>query len=419
MFSKLAGNLQLADLVSQIIDDSRVKIAAADGKDEKVKKLVEYEKKEHGHIPSPKEEEEEKKASVIDFSDPEEVEKLASALDTVGDQLMKTAADGQEHGAEFKGGGESLAVMKPVSGKQSYGKDKSKAHNVPMTTPLQSGDGGGPAPTQNKNDHAKRPGGAPYPKKGVMKTAGESVLDKIRAAAAKPAETTPEEIEEEVKAEETPAEKPKSASVARLQAALTKSAEFPPKKDEGKDDDKDEKKGDKKAPVHMFEKKKDGDKKDGEEKKAGAVDFILGKIANVEKRMGGETLDSKSGDGPKPPTGGTNSARSMIDSNAAATNAKKVQAKAPQKKLMAEVLTEPMQSKAHDHKVSENLRNAAKGGVKIAAARELLKKIAEEGCTCEGKGECKNCKMKKAMEKKSMGMPMTGSSMPSSPAPSM
>lgn len=400
MFSKLAGNLPLADLVSQIIDDSRVKIAAADGKDEKTKKLVEYEKKEHGHIPSVKEEKDEdkdKKASVIDFSDPEEVEKLASALDTVGDQLMKTAADGQDHGGEFKGGGETLAVMKPVGGKQSYGKDKSKAHNVPMTTESQAGDAGNVAKTQVKNDHAKAPGGKPYPAKGVMKTAGEGVLEKIRAAAAPKQEKAEETAAAEVeKVEEAPAEKPKSAAVARLQAALTGKVEET-----------------KPAEVVTFE------KKEGEEKQAGAVDFILGKIANVEKRMGGMTLDSKSGDGPKPPSGGTNSARSMIESNSAATNAKKVQAKAPQKKLMAEVLTEPMQSKAHDHKVSENLRNAAKGGVKIAAARELLKKIAEEGCTCEGKGECKNCKMKKAMEKKSMGMPMTGSSMPSSPAPSM
>lgn len=408
MISKLAGHLPLADMVARIIDDSREKIAAAEGKeDEKVKKLVDYEKKEHGHVPSVKEEKEEKgkeASAVIDFADPEEVEKLASALETVGDQLMKTAADGKEHGGEFKGGGETLAVMKPVPGKQPYSKDSSKAHNVPMSTELQKGDGGGPASTQMKNDHAKRPGGAPYPKKGVMKTAAETVLDKVRAAAAPKKDEQPaEEAQDDETTVVEPEAKPKSASVARLQAALTGKVEEP----------KEEQKP---AEVVTFEKKEEGKV---EEKKASAVDFILGKIANVEKKMGGETLDSKSGEGPKPPTGGTNSARSMIESNTAATNAKKVQAKAPQKKLMAEVLTEPMQSKAHDHKVSENLRNAAKGGVKIAAARELLKKVASEGCTCDGKGECKYCKMKKAMEKKSMGMSMSGSTMSSSPAPSM
>ncbi len=400
MFSTIAGRVSLSALVNDAIEDARTKLASSEGKDEKkdekVKKLLKYEKKEHGHIPTPKEEEAEKKAS-IDLSDPDEVEKLASALDQVGDQLIKEASDKQDHGGEFKGGGESLPVMAPVGGKQNYGKDSSKSHNVPMTTSSQKGDGGGPAPTQVQNDHAKRPGGAPYPKKGVMKTAGTSILDKIRAAAEATAKTEETEDGEE------------------------KVAEFPPAKDEKKDEDK----GEKKAPVHLFAKKdeKKGEEKkdDGKDKKASAVSYILDKLANVEKRMGGETLDSKSGEGVKVPTGGTNSARSMISSNEAATNAKKVQAKAPQKKLMSEVLTEPMQSKAHDHKVSENLRNASKGGVKIAAARELLKKVASEGCSCDGKGECKHCKMKKAMEKKSMGgMPSTGasgagSSMPTGP----
>lgn len=405
MFSTMAGRVSLSDLVNNTIEGARTKLAASEGKDEKkdekVKKLVSYEKKEHGHIPSPKEEEAEKKASTETNIDLDEVEKLASALDQVGQQLIeldKEAGDKQDHGGEYKGGGESLPVMAPVGGKQNYGKDSSKSHNVPMSTESQKGDGGNPAKTQVKNDHAKAPGGAPYPKKGVMKTAGTSVLDRIRAAAApKTDESEAGEGEEKV-------------------------AEFPPSKDEGKED-----KGEKKAPVMLFGKKKDEDKKgeekkDDKEKKASNVDHILNKIANVEKRMGGETLDSKSGEGVKVPSGGTNGARSMIASNEAATNAKKVQAKAPQKKLMSEVLTEPMQSKAHDHKVSDNLRNASKGGVKIAAVREALKKIAAEGCTCEGKGECKNCKMKKAMEKKSMGgMPSTGpasgasSSMPAGP----
>lgn len=403
MFDTMAGRLSLQQLVTNTIEEVREKLASSEGKDEKkedkVKKLLKYEKKEHGHIPTPKEEEAEKKASAIDFGDPEEIEKLASALDMVGDQLIKEAGDKIDHGGEYKGGGESLPVMAPVSGKQSYGKDSSKSHNVPMSTSSQKGDGGGPAPTQVQNDHAKRPGGAPYSKKGVMKTASSEVLARIRAMAGVK-EDEVEETEEEEKV-----------------------AEFPPAKDEKKDDGKEEK-GEKKAPIHLFGKKDDKkgeEKKDDKDKKA-SVDFILNKIANTEKRMGGMTLDSKSGEGVKVPTGGTNSARSMIASNAAATDAKKVQAKAPQKKLMSEVLTEPMQSKAHDHKVSENLRNASKGGVKIAeVSRELLKKIAAEGCTCDGKGECKHCKMKKAMEKKSMGgMPATGasgagSSMPTGP----
>lgn len=420
MFSKLAGHLPLADMVSQIIDDSRSKIAAAESekeekKDDKKKKLLKFEEKEHGHIPSVKEEEEEKKASaVIDYSDPEEVEKLASALDIVGEQLMKTAADMQDHGKEYKGGGESLAVMKPVAGKQNYGKDKSKSHNVPEHTPEQSGDAGGPAKTQVENDH--KPGKllkylhAEYPKKGVLKTAAETVIDKVRAAA-KPAPVVEEK--EAAPAEETKAEeKPKSAAVARLQDALLKNAAV-----KGYSEDK---KGNPKLDGEKYDPKSDSwkkDKKAESEKTASPVDYILSKIAEgeVEKRMGGETLDSKSGDGPKP---AHNPGRELIESNSAATNAKKVQAKNPRKKEMAQVLTEPMFSKAHDAKVQENLRNASKGGVKIAAARELLKKIAAEGCTCDGKGECKHCKMKKAMEKKSTGMPMTGASGAGSSMPS-
>lgn len=388
MIAKLAGHLPLSDMVLQIIDDCRTKTAADEGKEdkEKAKKLLKYEKKEHGHIPSKKEEEEEKKASAIDFTDPDEVEKLASALDQVGDQFMKVAADGQEHGGEFKGGGESLAVMKPTQGKQPYKKDSSKSHNVPTSTGLQAGDAKSVA-TQVPNDHAKAPGGAPYPKKGVMKTAAESVLEKIRAAAQKPVDP-PEDTKIEEDTSKKTEEKPKAVSVIRLEEALANRSN----------------KDDKTTVVEP-----DNDEGD---KQASAVDFILDKIANTEKQMGGMTLDSKSGEGPKPPS---NPGRELIASNSAVVNAKKVQAKAPQKKLMSQVLTEPALSQAHDSKVHENLRNATKGGVKIAAARELLKKVAEEGCTCNGKGECKHCKMKKAMEKKSMG----DTSMASTPAQTM
>ena len=58
-------------------------------------------------------------------------------------------------------------------------------------------------------------------------------------------------------------------------------------------------------------------------------------------------------------------------------------------------------SKSTDNKVHQNLRNASKGGVKIAAADKLalLQKIAEDGCKCSGKGECQYCKMKAAKAK--------------------
>lgn len=425
MFDKLKGHLPLADMISSIIDDSRSKIAAAESeeKDEKSnpffakKPADKKEKKEEKEEPK-----QEKKASAIDFNDVEEVEKLASALDQVANEFLKEA-DKQEKGGESAVGGESLPVMSPVAGKQPYKKDTSAKHSVPASTGLQSGGPGAKASTQVPND-ASMSAIATYPKKGVMKTAAEAVMAKMKAdaeeAAGTEAETDEVETEEEAveTAPEAKDEKPKAASVQALEAAVekmagTKVAEFPPGKGAppfGKKDDKKkvEAKGDGKGEEGKEEKKDEGEK----DKKASPVDFILSKMA--ESTQGGMDLTSKSGDGPKPPSGG---GREMISSNTAPVSATKAKAKAPQKKLMSQVLTEPMQSKAHDSKVSENLRNAAKGGVKIAAARELLQKIASEGCTCDGKGECKYCKMKKSMEKKSMGggMPMNGKPMPSSP----
>lgn len=133
---------------------------------------------------------------------------------------------------------------------------------------------------------------------------------------------------------------------------------------------------------------------------ATSLNYILSKMA--ESAPGGMTLDSKSGEGPKPPSGpaGGNDARGPLESNQAAINMKKVDGKKPQKRMLAEVLSEPAYSKAQDSKVHENLQNASKGGVKIAEARVLLQKIAEEGCKCSDAGTCKYCKMKAAMSGK-------------------
>jgi hypothetical protein len=115
-------------------------------------------------------------------------------------------------------------------------------------------------------------------------------------------------------------------------------------------------------------------------KQSAAVNFILNKIANTEKQMGGMTLDSPSQEGPKPPTeaAGGNKARRFINNIFAAIKMKKVDGKSPQKPMLAEVLNEPAMSRATDGKVHENLRNATAGGVKIAAQRALLQKIAED-----------------------------------------
>lgn len=353
MHTKMAGHLSLHDMIAGVISDSREKLAADEKKEEKKdgKKPPPFmAKKKNDHDGDDKKEEkgEKEKDASIDFSDPDDIEKLASALDHVGEKI---AGDSTYIGGEKKQGGEVLATMSKVPGKQPYKKDSSKSHNIPASTPLKSAkdDKGATTATETDDEPSKilKYTHSKYPEKGVLKTAAASVKEKIEAAKAKEQGEEPEAPEAEAETVEEPAEK-----------------------------------------------------------KSAALEFVLGKVAAfgaVEKKQGGETLDSASGQGPKPATGssGGNNARSHIGSNKAAIDMKKVDGKGPQKKMLSEVLTEPALSKAHDSKVSENLRNATKGGVKIAAAKAFLQKIAEEGCTCDGKGECKYCKMKKSLEKKS------------------
>lgn len=367
MNSKLAGDFSLHNMIQSVLNGANEKLAAEAVPEEKEKKKAPPFGKKEEKKDDKKEEGKDKKSSATPFESDEDLEKFASALADLGE---KVASDSTFVGGESRQGGEVLPTMTQVQGKQTNKKDSSKSHNVPMKTPEKSTvDNPGAATAVETDD---KPGPllkylkAKYPAKGVLKTAAE--------------------------------EEKKNPFFAK------------------KDDKKE-------AP------KKDDDKKDvkdeAKEKKSAALSFILDKVSSFgaqEKKMGGETLDSAAEQGPKPAAGpaGGNNARSHISSAKAAIDMKKVEGKAPQKKMLAEVLTEPALSKAHDSKVQENLRNASKGGVKIAAAKQLLQKIAEEGCTCEGKGACKYCKMKKAMEKKSTGgMTMGAGSMTSAPTPPM
>ena len=366
MHTKLAGHLPLQDLIANIIDGARTKVAAEEPKKDEKKPNPFMAKADKKDDKKEEKDEAEKKSSVIDYSDPDQVEKLASALESVAEQLSKESADSVTNGGESKQGGEQLPTMGAVGGKQPYKKDGSKKHSVPMSTGLQKAEVG--AGTQVPNDHARAPGGGA--KQGQIKqSAAEGVMAKIQAAV-KPMEK---------EAELPPAFAANAKKVVAAQDKSKPGAEKPDLGEKGKKDD------DKK------EEKKD------EEKKASAepVDFILGKLA--ESTQGGlvltDDLPANKGTPPNRP------GKDMIQSNSAVVNATKAKAKAPQKKLLSQVLTEPALSKGTDSKVHENLRNATKGGVKIAAARALLQKIAAEGCTCSGKGECKYCKMKTAKSK--------------------
>lgn len=359
MNSKLAGHLPLQEMIAKTLESARVKIAAAEDKESgKVKKLVEYEKKEHGgKIPSVKEEEEEKKekmSSVLDPSDPDEMNKLASALDEMGETLLKEA-DSVENGGEAKQGGEQLATQSPTGGKQVYTGAKATAKHQVTAGGMQATKDNPGAATANATDDKRAPGGtgARYPAKGVLKTAGASVLQAV---------------------------------VEKL--AQEKLAEFPPKKDEGEKEEKGEEKKDdgKKKGFVPFAKKEE------KEKKSEAVGFILDKLA--EFHGGGETLDDKPAPVP------SNEGRQLIANNKAPVSATKREAKGPGRKQLSEVLSEPAQTKSTDSTVQDNLRNAAKGGVKIAAVKAYLGKIAEAGCVCAGAGECDYCRMKSSVEKK-------------------
>jgi hypothetical protein len=450
MHSKLAGHLPLQDMIAQTLESARSKIAAAEEKDNKVKKLVEYEKKEHGgKIPSVKEEEEEheKKSSVLDFSDPDDMSKLASALDELGEELLKEA-DSIENGKESHQGGQQLATMSPVGGKQVYTGAKAK-HQVPTSTGMQADPSQGKASTQVPNDHARAPGGtgAKYPAKGVLKTA-EFPPKKEEKGEEKSEKKAPPFAKKEEKGEDE--KKEKKSGVAALQAVVEKVAEEKTAMDSntagalahlavqgaggavGYHAGKAQAgRGEKhtfggkqiagalflpgglgyqagRAAGHSIHAKGDSTK----EKKSEAVDFILAKLA--EFHGGGETLDDKAAPVP------SNEGRQLIANNKAPVSATKREAKGPGRKQLSEVLSEPAQTKSTDSTVQDNLRNAAKGGVKIAAVKDYLRKIAEAGCVCAGAGECDYCRMKASVDKKradkkvkqSLGMP------PSGPAPS-
>ena len=112
------------------------------------------------------------------------------------------------------------------------------------------------------------------------------------------------------------------------------------------------------------------------------VDRVLGimkKLADVPP----EATASEEGVPSLP--GPAASQRHMIDSNEAARDYTKRDAKAEPKERMGEVLDEPAQKKSTDAVLQNNLSNTAEAGVKISAAkavaaRALLSKVAEEGC---------------------------------------
>lgn len=76
------------------------------------------------------------------------------------------------------------------------------------------------------------------------------------------------------------------------------------------------------------------------------------------------------------PNSGAGAGRELVSSNESAIDATKGQAKQQNKGTLSELLVEPAMSKAHDKVLDKSLENASTAGVKISAARALLKKFA-------------------------------------------
>jgi hypothetical protein len=450
MKTKLAGHLPLQEAIARTIEEAREKMKlASDDKSDKVKKLVEYEKKEHGgKVPSVKEEKDEdceKTSSVIDPMNSEEVEKLAEALEYVADEFEKEA-DSIDNGGEKAQGGQQLPTQSPESGKQSYKKDSPAKHSVPMKTGLQTAETSGDSKTQVPNDHARAPGGTAKMPANVLRKMGGLMPSKSDAVMGGGGVGGAIGIANR-NLKKGPAMLGKVSSVQALKNAIEKTA-----KEYGKSEKEEHKriargasrvggalygasgaaagaaagkayggtpgaliggvggaalgygvgKGVTYAGVrggNRVARAIGGDSKEEKSKKSSAdpVAYIMGKIAEsaksasvengAESAQGGEQLSNTA---PVP----SNPGRQLISSNAAPKAATKREAKSPRKAELAQVLTEPAFSAAKDNKVNQNLRNAAKGGVKIAAARAFLAKVAAEGCKCDSAGTCQNCTMK-------------------------
>jgi hypothetical protein len=78
------------------------------------------------------------------------------------------------------------------------------------------------------------------------------------------------------------------------------------------------------------------------------------------------------------PNSGEGAGRELLSSNEAAINATKGQAKRQNKGALSEILSEPAMSAGHDRTLQETLDNTSSAGVKISAAREMIRKFASK-----------------------------------------
>jgi hypothetical protein len=428
----MSNPLPLHSMIRSVISGAKEKLAAEEGGEKKVNKLLKFEKKEHGHIPSVEEEKaelpKEEAEKIASFTDPEFVEKLASACDyisanvgaieppsAISQALAKVAEEGSPRGAG-KGPG-SLELNKPTPGHQSYKKDHPKTEDPSASqagTPLSTADKpGGKTQLENNAHHAagQESGSVPhakYPAAGpIVAEKHASIKDLLQAsgklrgglggaavgaaggalagaAGAEPGHRLGGAAKGAVGGAATG-----GAAGAALGHGLDKltahAAQRPPQL-------AGMPKAAQAAAEHILLKLAGEDVTPASISASGSANPLAGK--GQLQSFDATQAPPKASGGPTSSDG--NQGRTHIKSNESAIDYTKKDAKGPQKTQMKEVLTEPMQSRATDSKVHENLRNADKGGVKIAVVRGLLAKVAAAGCTCGGKGECEFDLLKEA-----------------------
>lgn len=443
---KLASNLPLQDMIRSVIHRATEKTAADESA--KVKNLLKYEEKEHGHIPTVEEEEDEdkdgKKEKKASLTNPIFIEKLASAVEhiaqnidsiespqqgVIAQALAKMAGQSPiEEGGSPAGVGQrpgALQVTTPISGKQSYKKDHPKTEDAAESehgSPLE-GSHSGDGKTQMKNNMGKAPGNnsgavpkAQYSAKGPLvagpsagkaKTANGAALAPLVGLGGGALVGHHYGTKQRERGEEYSFGIPQFAAATLLAPAGTgyqfgrylAHHEQPPAKKT------------KHASAAQIAKEKILAKLAGEDVMKSNISAKGG--ANPLAGKGQLTTTDSSQPSPKQPgdaVGGSfgNSARSLIASNQAAINATKGQAKGPVKSQLREVLDEPALSPKTDTTLQQNLRNTGKAGVKIAAAREFLQKVASEGCSCNSSGTCGYCMIKTAATRVKTANAMSG-----------
>lgn len=356
MKTKLASKLPIQDMLRSVLSNATEKLAADERSQSRIRDLV-TEKTASSKSGV------EKTASL---TSPDFIEKLAAACDHIAANIdhietppksvLKQASEEGSPAGAGKGPG-ALEVNKSIGGTQQYKKDKPKTEDAAASqagSPLSNGGQKG-GKTQLDNNMHDAPGGGSieptgkYPEKGPL-VAGPSVKH------AGVRETYIAAMSGQTKTA-SPADKAKAHILAKLAGEDVMKANI-----------------------------------DG----GGTVSPLAGE-GQLKSTDSSQASPGQAGD---PVSGMGNQGRKYIQSNSAAIDMTKGDAKGPQKTQLKEVLEEPALSPATDSKLKENLRNAGSAGVKIAAAKAALQKIASAGCQCESSGECKYCQMKTAVRAK-------------------